>query len=657
VTTPPEPLLVFDGDCSFCRRWIARWRAVTGERVTYVPFQEAAERFPEVPRAAFAEAVHFRDASGTWSRGAEAVFRSLATAPGHAGSLWLHCHVPGFAFVTERAYRAVARHRDAADRVTTLLWGHHVVPPGERLTSWIFLRALGLVYLVAFVSLWVQILGLAGSGGILPAGPFLHQVGEDFGASRYWLAPTLLWTGAGDGALVGWCAAGTALSVLLVLGAAPAASLFGLWAIYLSLATVCRDFLWFQWDGLLLEAGFLAIFLAPLRLWSRPRSDPPPPRVAVFLLRWLLFRLMVSSAAVKLASGDPTWRSLTALRYHYETQPLPPWTAWYAHHLPAAVHTVSALGMFGIEGLAPFLIWAPRRLRFAGAALLAFLQVLILVTGNYGFFNFLTLALCLMLLDDGVWPRSWTGPGGRGDPVVPAAAAPDAAAGAPGRKHAWPRAVPRVAALVLVPMSLVPFLGALDAPTGWLGPVPAVVQAAAPLRTVNPYGLFAVMTVHRPEILLEGSTDGTEWRPYSFRYKVGDPGRRPRFVAPHMPRLDWQMWFAALQGTVRRGWFLNFCDALLRGSPPVLHLLAGDPFPDGPPRFLRATVWEYHFTDPSTRRTTGDWWVRTRSGPYCPVLTLRDGMLAPAGPELPSSPSSPSQPSPGAGADSSKAAS
>jgi hypothetical protein len=493
------------------------------------------------------------------------------------------------------------------------IWGSVGPSPDRRLTAWIFLRALGAVYLAAFLSLGVQIQGLAGSRGILPAAEFLNAVASHLGASRFHLVPTLLWTGAGDGALTAWCAAGTALAVLLILGIAPAPVLFGLWAVYLSLATVCRDFLWFQWDGLLLEAGFLAVFLAPLRLWSRPGSDPPPPRLAVFLLRWLLFRLMVSSAAVKILSGDPAWRSLTALRYHYETQPLPPWTAWYAHHLPGAAHTISAAGMFAIEGLAPFLIFGTRRLRFIAAGLIAFLQVLILATGNYGFFNWLTLALCLMLLDDGVWPRVFRRRMG------------------PPRGRAWPAWVTKTAAFFLIPFSLVPLLGALRIPVSWLTPIPDAYDAVAPFRTVNGYGLFAVMTVHRPEIILEGSDDGTAWRAYAFRYKPGDPARKPRFVAPHMPRLDWQMWFAALEGSARRGWFLNFCRALLRGSPPVLDLMGTNPFPDHPPRFLRATLYDYRFSDADTRASTGDWWVRTRTRPYSPVFTLRDGDLAPAG--------------------------
>lgn len=609
-----RPLLVWDGDCGFCRGWIARWRAITGDRVDYAPYQEVADRFPGIPRAEFAEAVHFLDpAEGRWSRGAEAVFRSLAVAPGRGWMLGLYRGLPGFRPVTEAVYRLVAGHRDLAGRITDLLWGAHLVPPGERLTAWIFLRALGLVYLAAFVSLWVQILGLAGSGGILPAADFLHALNANLGFERFRLAPTLLyWTGAGNAALLGWCAAGTVLAVLLVLGLVPIASLLGLWAIYLSLATVCRDFLWFQWDGLLLEAGFLAVFLAPRRLWSRPGSDPPPPRLAVFLLRWLLFRLMVSSAAVKLTSGDPTWHSLSALRYHYETQPLPPWTAWYAHHLPGGFQAVSALGMFLIEGLVPFLIWAPRRLRMTGAALLAFLQILILVTGNYGFFNWLTLALCLLLLDDGVWPQAWR------------------AARGTGRERTWPRPVLRTVAVGMVLLSLVPFLGAFRWPTAWLGPVSDLYRAAAPFRTVNSYGLFAVMTTHRPEILLEGSDDRVTWKPYVFRYKPGPLDRRPPFVAPHMPRLDWQMWFAALDGTVRQRWFLDFCRTLLQGSPAVLDLLAGNPFPEHPPRYLRATVYEYRFTDAAARRETGNWWTRTRTGPYCPVLTLRDGKPAPA---------------------------
>jgi len=617
VSASRKPLLVFDGDCGFCRSWIARWRQATGDRVDYAPYQQVASRFPEIPPERFAAAVQLIEPDGGRAQAAEAVFRSLACAPGRPWPLWLYRHFPGFAAASEWCYRLVARHRTLFTRITRWLWGEHVVPPGETLTCWLFLRLLGLVFLIAFVSLWTQIIGLVGGRGILPARDFLQTVSEHYGPIRYWLLPTLAWLGAGDGSLHVLCAAGALLSLLLMLGIAPVVSLAGSWFVYLSLANVCEDFLWFQWDSLLLETGFLALFIAPWRWWSRPRSDPPPARAALRLMRWLLFRLMLSSAAVKLMSGDPTWRHLTALDYHYETQCLPPWTAWYAHHLPSWFQKVSVVMMFAIEGIAPFFIVFPRRIRFAAAGAMVGLQGLILITGNYGFFNLLTLALLFLVVDDGALPRRWW-------LTIPSQGT---------ERGRWPVVVVRAAVAVLFVLSLVPTFRALQWPTAWLGPVPAIYRIVAPLRAVDSYGLFAVMTTRRPEIIVEGSADGVAWRPYEFRYKPGGVTRRPAFVTPHMPRLDWQMWFAALGDVRREPWFLSFCKRLLEGSPPVLDLLARNPFPEGPPHFVRATVYDYHFTDAATRRRTGAWWRREYRGPYCPVLTLVDGQLGVAGGE------------------------
>ena len=626
MTDPPDPaappvaipLLIFDGDCGFCRGWIARWRRATGDRVEYAPHQQVAARFPEIPLARFQAAVQLIEPGGRWSQGAEAVFRALSYSSRSDWPLWLYENVPGFSAASEFCYRFVASHRSAFTRLTRWIWGEHVVPPGDALTSGIFVRLLAVVYGIAFVSFSVQILGLVGSHGILPARELLQGVREHYGAVRYWFVPTLSWLDAGDGFLLAQCAAGMLLAVLLALGIAPVLCLAGMWALYLSLASVSQDFLWFQWDSLLLEAGFVTIFLAPWR-WLWRLADHRPARAPLWLLRWLLFRLMFSSAVVKLASGDPTWRHLTALRYHYETQPLPPWTAWYAHHLPGAFQSFCTGAVFVIEGLLPFFFLAPRRIRFAAGVALAAFQALIFVTGNYCFFNLLTIALCVLLLDDGVWPRwRWLRP-------RPSSRETPASRG-------WPAWVVRPVTAALVLLSLVPFFGAFRRPVGWLGPLPALYQLASPLRIVDSYGLFAVMTTRRPEIIVAGSNDGLHWEPYEFRCKPGDVTRRPGFVAPHQPRLDWQLWFAALSDVRQEPWFLAFCQRLLEGSRPVLSLLAKNPFPEAPPKLLRAEVYDYRFTDPAKRRATGAWWRREPLGLYCPVLTLRDGHLAAATP-------------------------
>jgi hypothetical protein len=322
---------------------------------------------------------------------------------------------------------------------------------------------------------------------------------------------------------------------------------------------------------------------------------------------------MFSSAAAKFGSGDSAWRDLTALTYHYETQCLPPWTAWYAHHLPLAFQRFSCAAMFGIEGVVPFFFVAPRRIRFAAAGVTIGFQLLIALTGNYGFFNWLTIALCVPLLDDGVWRRPR--PAG------------DARPSGPARAVRWPTRAVRPVAIALLLLGLVPLFDVLGWSRRLLGPLPAVARLTAPYSIVNRYGLFAVMTRTRPEIVLEGSDDGVAWREYAFRWKPGDVRRRPGFAAPYHPRLDWQMWFAALSDFRREPWFLELCRRLLTGSAPVLRLLDGNPFPRGPPRYLRAVVYNYRFTGATERRASGAWWTRQPLGLYCPVLTLVDGQM------------------------------
>ena len=368
IASPPsKPVLVFDGDCNFCRRWISRWREATGERIEYVPFQHpsVAERFPELPREQCEQAVQLIDADGAVHSSAEAVFRALAFAPQFRWPLWLYQHVPGVAPGAEFLYRFVAKHRTGFSLLTRFLWGQHVEEPTYLFNRWLFLRFLGLIYLVAFISLWTQVDGLIGSHGIAPAAQFMEMVRNWAGEHNRWdahlIAPTLCWFSASDAFLHFLCAGGTVLSVLLIFGIAPAPVLALLWLFYLSLSVVSDIFLGYQWDALLLETGLLAIFFAPLQLRPRLTREAPPSRTMLWLLRWLLFRLMFASGVVKLAAHDPTWRGLTALTYHYETQPLPTWIGWYAHQCPVWFQKFSCGVMFAIELGAPFLIFAPRR--------------------------------------------------------------------------------------------------------------------------------------------------------------------------------------------------------------------------------------------------------------------------------------------------------
>jgi lipase maturation factor 1 len=658
VATPPaKPLLVFDGDCNFCTLWVRRWEQMTGDRVDYRPAQDPgiAAQFPEIPRKEFETAVQLIETDGTVYSGAEAVFRTVAHSPGQQWPLRCYQGTPIFANFTEWAYRLAAENRTFFSRLTRCFWGRHIEPPTYFLVRSIFLRALGVIYLVAFVSLWTQISGLIGHNGILPTDRFMTAVAQQcdqqgIAPARYYLLPTLCWINSSDGFLHFQCAAGAVLACLLIFRVAPVACLALLWLLYLSLVTVGREFLGFQWDALLLETGFLAIFFAPRQwlprvaatprrsdveatpssrlslhslfgvrlLWQRGvaftfcdggvAATSPPSRLVLWLLRFLLFKLMFSSGCVKLASGDPVWRNLTALTFHYQTQPLPTWIGWYAHQLPLWFQKLSCAGMFAIELGAPFLIFAPRRLRFLGGLSIAFLQILILLTGNYTFFNWLTLALCLLLLDDNVLMKSAFSKVQR--PISHNSA------------RRWPRAVTVPLTIVVAAIYLLQINRALGKRPVWLLPAAVAEAWLSPLRTLNGYGLFAVMTTERREIIVEGSNDGVNWLPYEFKYKPGDVNRRPAIVAPHQPRLDWQMWFAALGDYRQNPWFVNFCDRLLQGSPEVLALLDKNPFPDHPPRQVRASLYDYRFTDPAGRRIAGAWWKREFIGEYLPPISL-----------------------------------
>lgn len=611
VASPPDrPTLIYDGDCGFCRYWVGRWRGATRDRVDYLTSQVAAGRFPEIPPGDLQASVHLVSPEGSVSSGALAVFQALATVKGRGIPLLIYRSVPGAAALCESFYRFVADRRVLFSALTRWLWGPDPGPHGFRTSSRIFLAALGLVHLVAFISLGLQVRGLAGERGILPAAPWLERLGERMGWERLYHVPTLAWVDAGDTALWLMCLAGALASVLLAAGIAPLLSAGSCWILYLSLSRAVRLFLGFQWDTLLLEAGLLGAFLFPsgwrLRSW-RARSPSP---VVLFLLRWLLFRLMLGSGIAKLGGGDPVWRDLTALAYHYETQPLPTWTAWFMHQLPGWIHGLSALIMFGAELAAPLLIFAPRRLRHAGFLGLAGLQTVLLATGNFAFFNWLSLALCLVLLDETAWPRFLRGT----LPEEEGALAP---------RRPVLRALGRVLAAAVVVVS-----GSIQAQRAFLvEAVPAPVRKAgewlAPFRSLNTYGLFVNMTTERPEITIEGTLDGRDWREIPFRWKPGDPSRRPAFVAPHQPRLDWQMWFAALGSCRRNPWVIALMQRIMEGSPEVLALLGPDPFRGRPPTALRAVLWDYRFTTPEERRATGDWWIRARKGLYCPVVSLR----------------------------------
>jgi len=458
---------------------------------------------------------------------------------------------------------------------------------------------LGVVLLIAFVSLGVQVEGLFGSRGVVPIDMFVESAKR--AGHSFWDHPSGLWWSASDGAITAVWVTGAAAAVALIAGLVPRISLAVCWFTYLSFVSLGWPFMSFQWDTLLLEASFTAFFFVPWRVWDRPGTHHDPHPVARWALWWLLFRLVFRSAYVKLASGDPTWADLSALTYHYWTQPIPNPIAWYANLLPVWFQKLSCFLMFVIEIGAPFLIWIPRAwARRAAATSIAALMLLIALSGNYGFFNLLTLVLCIPLLDDRILGT-----------LLPGRVEPSPRRDGNSRWNAWPGVAP---ALVIAMTAAIFFAGTFGKhPPAWLGPVYR-------FGTFNNYGLFAVMTTERSEIELEGTRDGQNWTPYVFSYKPGALDRAPPWVAPHQPRLDWQMWFAALGDARRNPWLANLMRRLLQGEPAVIRLMGNNPFVDEPPKQIRAIIYNYEPTTLEERTATGHWWKRRDRALYAPIL-------------------------------------
>lgn len=592
-----RPILVYDGDCGFCRFWIAKWKALTGDKVQYNSYQESASRFPNITLEEFKASIFLIKPQGDSFRGAEAVFRALAEAS-HTFWLRMYQHVFGFKAVTEWGYRLIARHRPFFSRLTYWLYGSSPEPSTYQLSQWLFMRCLAIVYFIAFFSLGIQIKGLIGENGILPVETYFKAAYSYFGAKVYTVLPSIFFLKSSDAFLQSMCFLGAALSFILFFGILRRIILIVLYVLYLSYLYAGQDFMSFQWDILILETGFLAVFLGRSK-WMQT------------LFRWLLFRFMFLSGIVKILSGDETWRNLTALQYHYETQPLPTFIAWYAHQLPLWFQKISVAGMFFIEIIVPYFIFFPRRIQHLVFFFLAGFQILIFLTGNYNFFNILTLSLCLFLLDDAFLKKffpSWI----------------------------LTRILKPVKPLrfIILRKGIIFILSAVILTSGVSQLVdklwhcsPRIIrrftEQIAPFAIVNTYGLFAVMTTSRYEIVVEGSDDGTNWKAYEFKYKPGNLVRSPVWATPHQPRLDWQMWFAALGNYKRNPWFVNFCVRLLENSPEVLKLLENNPFPDRAPLYIRASLYDYRFTNMKEKRENGNWWKRERVGLYLDPISLK----------------------------------
>nr|XP_033490744.1 lipase maturation factor 2a [Epinephelus lanceolatus] len=578
-----------------------------------------------------------------------------------------------------------------------------------------FLWSMAVIYLVAFVSLYVQIPGLYGNNGLLPARWQLRYSGKSLW-EQLLASPTLLWLGPQlsldtHTAMELLCLVGAVLSLAATLVEAFRDSVvfFCLWALYLSMYHVGQVFLYFQWDNLLLETGFLCILVAPLTLIRGSRGVREHDRVTFWLIRWLLFRLMFASGVVKLTSRCPTWWGLTALTYHYETQCIPTPLAWFAHQLPVWWQKMSVMGTFVIEIAVPLLFFSPlRRLRLGSFYLQVLLQVLIILTGNYNFFNLLTIALCLSLLDDqhvnfwlrkadktsdndsklqswlcylvelAVWsllifgsivcfdlqvdtakkgissrtaftyhqfnqflktvtiPCIWIGVLSLTWEMVKAMFRCACVSGFLKRFFGtvqWTLFAAATAAMFTV--SLVPFTYIEYDSNARLWPgVRRAYELSDRFQLANSYGLFRRMTGvgGRPEVVIEGSNDGVSWTEIEFMYKPGNMSASPALVTPHQPRLDWQMWFAALGAHTQAPWFTSLMYRLLQGKRDVIELIQTDvsqyPFHKQPPAYLRAHRYRYWFTEPKPDGSFPErWWRRVYDEEFYPTVHLGNTFL------------------------------
>jgi len=489
-----------------------------------------------------------------------------------------------------------------------------------------------------------------GPEGVLPAQGYLAVVARALGPTRFWFAPSLFWISSSSPMLLGTMIIGLIASLIAFLNLWPRLSFFVCFVCFLSFVTATNVWSNYQSDGMLLEAGFLALFFAPAGILPGWGADHPPSRASLFLLQWEWFRIYFESGMVKLLSGDEQWRNFTAMDEYYQNGPLPTWVGWYVQHLPHWFQAATALGTLVLELGLVFMMFFPRRVRIVLFFIVTPWEIGVILTANYTFLNYLVLSLGFLLLDDKFLRRFVPT---RFRPPEPASAvAPEpheeaplsildaTAADTPPSPPVDPSAessrLPlrsRLArhfhalefAVSVVMLSWI----AYDTTVEMIGmplrgsPLPTgPIAALDPFRIANQYGLFAVMTRGRYEIEFQGSNDGSNWVAYPFRYKPQALNEAPGIYAPYQPRFEWNLWFASLDDW-RQNDFVPYTEVrLLTNSAAVVHLFRSNPFPQSPPRFMRAVLWQYWFTSMEEKHRTGNWWRRQWVGVYAPELTL-----------------------------------
>ena len=486
-------------------------------------------------------------------------------------------------------------------------------PPSYWLTRFMILRLLGVIYAVAFLVAINEIVPLIGSDGLLPAGIFLKEVRHALGSTSagFTRLPSVFWFGHSDGALLTVSWIGFVLSLVVIAGYANAPIIAIIWFLYMSIVHVGQEWYGYGWEIQLSETGFLAIFLCPL-LDMRPFPKRAPPTPVIFLFRWLIFRIMLGSGLIKIR-GDEIWRNGTALYYHFETQPIPgPLSRWF-HFLPKVLLKLGVWFNFLAELIAPWFVFWPRMARHIAGIVIVLFQLSIILSGNLSFLNWLTIIPALACFDDGFWARILPGALVR----KANAAMENPVPSGPMLTTAW------IVTIIVAILSIQPALNLLS-------PGQVMNTSYDPLELVNTYGAFGTVGHERYNVIFEGTmnenpNDSTGWKPYVYKGLPVALDKRPPQIAPYQLHLDWQMWFASMGSPDEYTWTFNLVWKLLHNDHQVISLFANNPFPDKPPRYVRAILYQYSFAKPGNPQ--GLWWNRKRLGEWLPPLSVNDSSL------------------------------
>ncbi|MDB4904918.1 MAG: lipase maturation factor family protein [Mucilaginibacter sp.] len=485
--------------------------------------------------------------------------------------------------------------------------------PTYWLTRFVILRLLGVIYAVAFLVAINQIVPLIGANGLLPVGNYLMLVSRALGSdgAGFVRLPSVFWFWHSDTALLTVSWIGFILSCIVVAGYVNAPLLGALWFLYMSIVHAGQDWYGYGWEIQLTETGFLAIFLCPL-LDMRPFPKRPPPFPIIVLFRWLTFRIMLGSGMIKFR-GDEIWRNATALYYHFETQPIPgPLSRWF-HFLPRAALKIGVWLNFLAELAAPWFVFWPRLARHIAGLVIVLFQIVIILSGNLSFLNWLTIVPALACFDDGFWARLLP----RRLVSKAEAAAERAEESKPMLTTAW------VVAGIVALLSIQPALNLLS-------PGQVMNTSFDPLDLVNTYGAFGTVGQERLNVVFEGTMDDTtggkaNWKPYIYEALPVLLNKQPPQIAPYQPHLDWQMWFAAMSTPDQYPWTINLVWKLLHNDPGAVSLFAGNPFPGKPPRYIRAVLYRYKFAKPGNPQ--GLWWTREPISTWIPPTSADNPLL------------------------------